>query len=128
MVVGPLQPVEADLAQGRPVRLGPLQTHTTSLLTGAAFIVLGGMFLFTDGTANLGGVLSVDAQYDLQVWLGRLSSSVGDAWLILGVVVALILWRSIRLWRRRTRTRTGVAESDDVGVGSRATGIGSTTQ
>ncbi|ODR19292.1 cytochrome c biogenesis CcdA family protein [Mycolicibacterium porcinum] len=114
--------------RGRPVRLGPLETHTTSLLTGAAFIVLGGVFLFTDGTANLGGVLSVDAQYDLQVWLGRLSSSVGDPGLILGVVVALILWRSIRLWRRRTRTRTGVAESDDVDVDSRATGIGSATQ
>lgn len=87
--------------RGRPVRLGPLETHTTSLLTGAIFIVLGGLFLFTDGTANLGGLLSVDAQYDLQVWLGRLSSGVSDLRLILGVVLALIVWRSIRLWRKR---------------------------
>ncbi|MGV0768757.1 cytochrome c biogenesis CcdA family protein [Mycobacterium syngnathidarum] len=92
--------------RGRPVRLGPLETHTTSLLTGTIFIVLGAAFLFTDGTANLGGLLSVDAQYDLQVWLGRLSSGVSDPWLILGVVVVLIVWRSIRLWRRRTPSST----------------------
>lgn len=92
---------ERTWLRGRPVRLGPLETHTTSLLTGAIFIVLGGLFLFTDGTANLGGLLSVDAQYDLQVWLGRLSSGVSDLRLILGVVLALIVWRSIRLWRKR---------------------------
>ncbi|WP_166908197.1 cytochrome c biogenesis CcdA family protein [Mycobacterium sp. DL440] len=92
--------------RGRAVRLGPLETHTTSLLTGVIFIVLGGVFLFTDGTANLGGMLSVDAQFDLQVWLGRLSSGVSDLRLILAAVVALILWRSIRLWRRRTPSST----------------------
>lgn len=92
---------ERTWLRGRPVRLGPIETHTTSLLTGAMFIALGVVFLFTDGTANLGGVLSVDAQYDLQVWLGRLSSAVSDPVLILGVVTVLIAWRSIRLWRRR---------------------------
>ncbi|MDT0407069.1 hypothetical protein RM528_35110, partial [Streptomyces sp. DSM 41635] len=109
-------------------RLGPLETHTTSLLTGAAFIILGGVFLFTDGTANLGALLSVDAQYDLQVWLGRLSSSVSDPWVILGVVVALILWRSIRLWRRRARSRTRPAESAAVKADPHAAGIGSATE
>ncbi|WP_301122247.1 cytochrome c biogenesis CcdA family protein [Mycolicibacterium fortuitum] len=92
---------ERTWLRGRPVRLGSIETHTTSLLTGAMFIALGVVFLFTDGTANLGGVLSVDAQYDLQVWLGRLSSAVSDPVLILGVVTVLIAWRSIRLWRKR---------------------------
>ncbi|OMC47399.1 thiol-disulfide oxidoreductase [Mycolicibacterium fortuitum] len=92
---------ERTWLRGRPVRLGSIETHTTSLLTGAMFIALGVVFLFTDGTANLGGVLSVDAQYDLQVWLGRLSSAVSDPVLILGVVTVLIAWRSILLWRRR---------------------------
>ncbi|OBB20770.1 thiol-disulfide oxidoreductase [Mycolicibacterium setense] len=114
--------------RGRPVRLGRLETHTTSLLTGAAFIILGGVFLFTDGTASLGGALSVDAQYDLQVWLGRLSSSVSDPWLILGVVVALILWRSIRLWRKRVGSRTRIAESPVVEADSAVSGIGSATK
>ncbi|MCG7607871.1 thiol-disulfide oxidoreductase [Mycolicibacterium sp. (ex Dasyatis americana)] len=107
--------------RGRPVRLGPLETHTTSLLTGAIFIVLGGIFLFTDGTASLGGLLSVDAQYDLQVWLGRLSSGVSDPWLLLGVVAALIVWRSIRLWRRRTTSSTASGTHDEQSSYYRAT-------
>ncbi|TMS52397.1 cytochrome c biogenesis CcdA family protein [Mycobacterium sp. DBP42] len=107
--------------RGRPVRLGPLETHTTSLLTGAIFIVLGGIYLFTDGTASLGGLLSVDAQYDLQVWLGRLSSGVSDPWLLLGVVAALIVWRSIRLWRRRTTSSTASGTHDEQSSYYRAT-------
>ncbi|MUL82213.1 MULTISPECIES: cytochrome c biogenesis CcdA family protein [unclassified Mycolicibacterium] len=114
--------------RGRPIRLGPLETHTTSLLTGAIFIVLGGVFLFTDGTANLGGLLSVDAQYDLQVWLGRLSSGVSDPGVILSVVVALILWRAIRLWRRRARSGTRVAEPSAVGVDSGGAAVESATK
>ncbi|MFN3006932.1 cytochrome c biogenesis CcdA family protein [Mycolicibacterium wolinskyi] len=98
--------------RGRPIRLGPLQTHTTSLITGAVFILLGGVFLFTDGTANLGGVLTVDAQYDLQVWMSRLSSHASDPWVILGVVVALIGWRLYRLWRRRTRSSTDTDDAE----------------
>ncbi|MFD3041253.1 thiol-disulfide oxidoreductase [Mycolicibacterium conceptionense] len=92
--------------RGRPVRVGPIETHTTSLLTGAMFVALGAVFLITDGTANLGGVLSVDAQYDLQVWLGRLSSAVSDPVLLLGVVAVLIAWRSIRLWRKRAASES----------------------
>lgn len=107
--------------RGRPVRLGPLETHTTSLLTGVIFIALGGLFLFSDGTANLGGLLSVDAQYDLQVWLGRLSSAVSDLWLILGVVAVLIGWRSIRLWRRRTRSHAVDPEASAVSADSGGT-------
>lgn len=90
--------------RGRPIRLGFLQTHTTSLLTGAVFIVLGIIFLLTDGTANLGGALTVDAEYDLQVWLSRLSAHGSDAAVILTVVVGLIAWRAYRLWRRRSST------------------------
>lgn len=89
--------------RGRPIRLGPVQTHTTALLTGAIFIVLGGVFLLTDGTANVGGVMTVDAQYDLQVWLSRLSSHASDPGVVLAVVVGLIVWRAYRVWRRRTR-------------------------
>lgn len=100
--------------RGRPVRLGPLQTHTTALLTGAIFVVLGVVFLFTDGTANLGGVMTVDAQYELQIWLSKLSSSASDPGVLLAVVVALIAWRAHRIWRRCTRSGTDAME--DVAV------------
>lgn len=93
--------------RGRPVRVGPVQTHTTSLVAGLILIAIGAVFIFTDGTANLGGLLTVDATYDLQAWLSRLSGTAGDPVVILGVVLALIAWRGYRLWRRRAQVRTG---------------------
>ncbi|OMB97463.1 thiol-disulfide oxidoreductase [Mycobacterium sp. NS-7484] len=92
--------------RGRPIRLGPLQTHTSSLLTGTVFIVLGAVFLLTDGTASLGGVLTVDEQYDVQVWLSTLSAHVSDVGVVLGLVLALIGWRLVRI-RRRADTPRG---------------------
>lgn len=95
--------------RGRPIRLGPLQTHSTSLFTGAIFIVLGGVFLFTDGTANLGGLLTVDAEYDLQIWLSRLSAGVSDPAVVLCVIVTLIGWQVYRRYRRRGHSRRDTA-------------------
>ncbi|MGE2690577.1 cytochrome c biogenesis CcdA family protein [Mycolicibacterium pulveris] len=97
---------ERTALRGRPVRLGPVQTHTTSLIAGLILIAIGGVFIFTDGTANLGGVLTVDATYDLQAWLSRLSAGAADPAVLLGVVLALIGWRGYRLWRRRAQART----------------------
>ncbi|MGE2726087.1 cytochrome c biogenesis CcdA family protein [Mycolicibacterium pulveris] len=97
---------ERTALRGRPVRLGPVQTHTTSLIAGLILIAIGGVFIFTDGTANLGGVLTVDATYDLQEWLSRLSAGAADPAVLLGVVLALIGWRGYRLWRRRAQART----------------------
>ncbi|KUH96408.1 cytochrome c biogenesis CcdA family protein [Mycobacterium sp. IS-1556] len=99
--------------RGRPLRLGPLQTHTTSLLSGGILITIGGLFLITDGTANLGGVLTVDAEYELQVWLSRLSAGASDPAVLLGVVVVLIAWQGVRLWRRHARSHTASAEPAD---------------
>ncbi|MGV0838367.1 cytochrome c biogenesis CcdA family protein [Mycolicibacterium thermoresistibile] len=97
---------ERRALRGRPVRLGPVHTHTTSLLAGFVLITIGAVFIFTDGTANLAGVLTVDATYELQAWLSTVSATVGDPAVILGVVLALIAWRGYRIWRRRRgRTR-----------------------
>ncbi|WP_019971702.1 cytochrome c biogenesis CcdA family protein [Mycobacterium sp. 141] len=94
---------ERSWLRGRPIQLGPVRTHTTSLLSGLILIVLGVAFLLTDGTASLGSVLTVDSEYDLQVWLAKLSSHINDAVLILLVAAVLIGWRLIRARRRRTR-------------------------
>ncbi len=92
--------------RGRPVRLGPLHTHTTALLSGPIMIAIGVLFLLTDGTANLGGIFGVGAAYDVQVWLGRLASAVSAPTVALGVALALLAWRGFQLWRR-TRTDHG---------------------
>lgn len=86
--------------RGRALRIGPVNTHSTALLSGLVMIGIGLLFVLTDGTANLGGVLGVDAQFDLQVWLGRVASQVNAAAVALVAVVALLTWRGARLCRR----------------------------
>ncbi|BBX19918.1 cytochrome C biogenesis protein CcdA [Mycolicibacterium duvalii] len=104
--------------RGRPVRLGRWRTHTTSLWTGAALILIGAVFLVTDGTANLGGVLDVDAQYQLQIWLSRVAAGVTDPGLLLAVVGGLLGWRSTILLRRWARRRPPEPQETTGAVGT----------
>ncbi|MCV7153071.1 cytochrome c biogenesis CcdA family protein [Mycolicibacterium pyrenivorans] len=97
--------------RGRPVQVGPLHTHTTSLVTGTVLILIGALFVLTDGTAALNGVLGVDEQYDLQIWLSRVAAGVSDPGVALAVVAGLIVWRSTIVLRRRTRPRMPERES-----------------
>ncbi|EIE99419.1 cytochrome c biogenesis CcdA family protein [Saccharomonospora glauca] len=92
--------------RGRPVRIGPIATHSTSLVSGLLFIGVGLLFLLTDGTANLGGLTSVDTQFSLQVWLQERVSAVSNAAVLLGVVLAAILVLVVRLVRARRRQRS----------------------
>ena len=87
--------------RGTPVTIGPLHTHTTSLLTGGVLIAIGVVFVATDGTANLGGLLGVDQQFEVQVWLSDWAGRLGDPAALLIVVAALMMWRGYRLLRHR---------------------------
>jgi cytochrome c biogenesis protein CcdA len=82
--------------RGRPLRIGPVQTHTTSLVSGLFLVAIGVLFLATEGTANLGGMLGVDDQFDLQVTLGRWAAAVSDRVVLIGLLVAL---GSVGVWR-----------------------------
>lgn len=96
--------------RGKEVRLGPLRTHTTSLISGAVFIAIGLLFLLTEGTANLGSLVGVEAQFALQAWASRWASRVPDVILplLLALVVAgYVVARTVRGGRR------GEAESTD---------------
>ncbi len=92
--------------RGRPIRIGPLTTHTTSLVSGLLFIGVGLLFLLTDGTANLGGLTGVDAQFSLQVWLQDIAATVSDATVLLWAVLAALLVLVLRLVRNRKRQRS----------------------
>ena len=89
--------------RGRPVRIGPLTTHTTSLVSGLLFIGVGLLFLLTEGTANLGGLTGVDAQFSLQVWLRDVAATVSDATVLLWIALAALLVLVLRLVRNRKR-------------------------
>lgn len=94
--------------RGREIKLGPLRTHTTSLISGVLFIALGVLFLLTEGTANLGGLTSVDTQF---AWQARLQDVAGNistpTVLLVLVLLALVLVVVRRIRARRRSHRSG---------------------
>lgn len=82
--------------RGRPIRLGPIRTHTTSLVTGGLFAAIGVLFVATAGTASLGGLLSVHAEYDLQVWVTDIASTVTDVTVLFVAASALAVLLAAR--------------------------------
>ncbi|CAM2964504.1 cytochrome c biogenesis CcdA family protein [Saccharomonospora xinjiangensis] len=95
--------------RGRELRIGPLRTHSTSLVSGLLFIGVGLLFLLTDGTANLGGLTGVDTQFSMQVWLRDLAAAVTDGAVLLGVTLAALLVLVVRLILRRGTARADQA-------------------
>ncbi|WP_327324601.1 cytochrome c biogenesis CcdA family protein [Streptomyces sp. NBC_01210] len=87
--------------RGRSMRVGRFELHTTSLLSGLFFIVLGVVFLAFDGTTALPGLLSVDDSFAAEEWASGLGGAVPD-WALLIVVVAVV---SITLGVRGRRRR-----------------------
>jgi cytochrome c biogenesis protein CcdA len=93
----------------RPVRLGPIRTTLTSLVSGTLFVSLGALLLFTDGTSNIGGVLGIDAQYRTESVVQKWSSHIPDV----GMVAALIGLTCVGLlaaWRR-SRSKSAAQSS-----------------
>ncbi|MFF5423399.1 MULTISPECIES: cytochrome c biogenesis CcdA family protein [unclassified Streptomyces] len=82
--------------RGRPVRLGPLTVHSTSLLSGLFFVALGAMFLVFDGTTALPGLLSVDDSFAVERRVAELGRSVPDWALLVAVVAAVAVVVAVR--------------------------------
>jgi len=108
--------------RGREVIFGPIRTHTTSLVSGALFVAVGLMFVLTDGTAALGSVMGVDAQFDLQLAVERWVVGVDDLWLVVAALalaaVVLAVWalrdrRRARELRERAPRSPGDREPED---------------
>ena len=89
--------------RGREVRIGPLRTHSTSLVSGVLFIGIGLLFLFTDGTAGIMAPTTVDQQADAQGVIQDLFGGVSDAAVLLGIVLIALVVLAVRLLRRRSR-------------------------
>jgi cytochrome c biogenesis protein CcdA len=91
--------------RGRALRVGPIHTHTTSLLSGLLFIGIGLLFLLTAGTANLGGLLSADTAVALQGWLARATGNVNNLVVALAVALVIIGVLLVRIARARRLAR-----------------------
>ena len=85
--------------RGRAVRLGPVQTHSTSLASGTLFVVIGVLFLRSDGLVGIAGLFgdTTDLEFDLQIELARWFGGVPDWAVPAAVAVAAAMWA----WRPR---------------------------
>lgn len=78
----------------RPLTLGPIHTNLTSVISGTIFVAIGLLLLLTDGTTNLGGVLSIDDQFRSEAAIQSWSSAIPDLAVILvitAIAVATVL-------------------------------------
>ncbi|MFD6940907.1 cytochrome c biogenesis CcdA family protein [Streptomyces goshikiensis] len=88
--------------RGRPLRVGRLELHTTSLLSGLFFITLGALFLVYDGASALPGLLDVDDSYAVEQRVRSLTGAVPD-WALLALVAAAAVAVGVAQWRGRVR-------------------------
>ncbi|MDH6676466.1 cytochrome c biogenesis protein CcdA [Rhodococcus sp. LBL1] len=103
--------------RGRQITLGPVRTHTTSLVSGLLFVALGVLFLVTDGTANLGAVMGVDDQFSLQVTLSDWARTVSDTGVLLAIVLVLFAVVAVRVVRRRRSESESESAASEPGPG-----------
>lgn len=96
--------------RGRPVRVGRLRTHSTSLLSGLFFIVLAVVFVASEGTAALPGLLDAQREFQLQEHARRLGAIFSDVTFVLGAAAATVAvgWAVRR--RRAARSQDTTAE------------------
>lgn len=92
--------------RGRELSVGRLRLHTTNLVSGAMFILLGTLFIAYEGTSALSGLYEANGATDLAFVAERLAEEVarrvpGTALLLAlaAVVAALLVLR--RRWRGR---------------------------
>ncbi|MEU5811330.1 cytochrome c biogenesis CcdA family protein [Streptomyces sp. NPDC047718] len=95
--------------RGRTVRAGRLELHTTSLLSGLFFVVLGGLFLAFDGASALPGLLDVEDSYAVEQRVRAVADAVPD-WALLGLVAVGAAVAGLVRTRRGARAEEPVAE------------------
>lgn len=98
--------------RGREVAIGPLRLHTTNIISGLVFVVIGLMFVLTEGTANLGGLTDVDTQFAVQAWLQQIIAGVSNTAVLLAltlIALAAVLWKILH---GRDDTTTGGERED----------------
>lgn len=94
----------------RIVRIGPLQTTWTQIVSGAVTGAIGVLLLVTDGFTTLGGLNSVDGQFALEQRASALAERIPDTallgvLLLLGAGIAALRLQRTRLSDESTQLR-----------------------
>lgn len=89
--------------QPRRIAVGRFTTSWPGIVSGVLFIGIGVLFIVTDATASLGGILDATTQYRVESWLGDAGSAVPDfvavaalAAIVGGIAVAMLRGRARR--------------------------------
>lgn len=87
----------------RPIAVGPFTTSWPGVVSGVLFVVIGTLFILTDATSTLGGILDATDQYRVESWLGAVGGAVPDyaAVAVLAVVAGVVAVVTIRGRARR---------------------------
>jgi hypothetical protein len=90
--------------RGREFSIGRLRLHTTSLISGAMFVLLGVVFIAYQGTSALSGLYeengAVDLAYATEEWSTSFATSIPDTLVLTIALAAALTVAIIASWRR----------------------------
>lgn len=96
--------------RGREVSVGPLRFHTTNLISGLMFVLIGVLFIAYEGTSALGGFYAAngatDFAFSAQQWVNGLAQRIPTTVLVVpGILLALFVYLRIRRGRNKKPAR-----------------------
>jgi cytochrome c biogenesis protein CcdA len=95
--------------RGREVSLGPIRAHTTSLISGLMFILLGAVFIVYQGTSALEGLYDANGATDLafaaQQWAGTFAENVPMVPILLLLILLIAGFLIYKRLRRNGKPR-----------------------
>lgn len=110
----------------RRFRVGRWENSVWMVVSGLLSIGIGVLLLTTQGTSSLGGLLSIDAQYEAESWVVAFSAGISNIWFGVAALLVLMFAGGLYFWRSRRAERfTQVSDSQasdtpvsDSGMGS----------
>ena len=87
----------------RSLRIGRWQNSWLMIVSGALSIGIGVLLLVTDGTAGLGGMLTISDQFAAESWALNVSSGVSN--LVFSLIAVLSISVVVTVYRIRSRQR-----------------------
>lgn len=105
----------AERLRPRELVWGPIRTSVWGVVAGALFVALGLLFLLTDATGTLGGVMDATGQLELESALWRIAARVPDvvALLVLVLIVGGLAWWALSRRQRREASAKRTGDSSE---------------